>query len=38
MMISVGIFYLAFAWWVLANTETEEDQEDGVADTAGRLE
>ena len=39
MMISVAIFYLAFAWWVVANTETEEggDAGDG-AGTADRLE
>jgi len=24
LMISMAIFYLAFAWWVLANTETGE--------------
>ncbi|MBV9468839.1 MAG: hypothetical protein JOZ57_06300 [Abitibacteriaceae bacterium] len=34
LMISMAVFYLAFAWWVMANTETGEDdtsEEDEVS-------
>lgn len=31
-MIPAAIFYLAFAWWVIANTETEEDDACGESD------